>query len=212
MMTTLPPTTTPPDDTPARALDVEDGLRFNHLMGMQTKLDVADLASRVFALTEELVARGQVNLRSLEQRAERLLKEEGQREKTKATVMVAPATDKYKITDTPQIDCAALIPICKGRCCKLHFPLSFQDLDERVLQWEYRLPYNIRHRDSDGYCVHSHPESRGCTVYDLRPAICRTYDCRKDRRIWLDFENKIPAPAESVDLVQIRKPPAPTTP
>jgi hypothetical protein len=31
-------------------------------------------------------------------------------------------------------------------------------------------------------------------VYEHRPAICRTYDCRKDPRIWIDFEKRIPAP------------------
>jgi hypothetical protein len=24
--------------------------------------------------------------------------------------------------------------------------------------------------------------------------VCRSYDCRTDKRIWIDFENRIPAP------------------
>ncbi len=73
------------------------------------------------------------------------------------------------------------------------FPLSYQDLDEGKVEWDYALPYLIR-QGADRYCVHSHPETRGCTVYEQRPAACRTYDCRNDKRIWLDFEGRIPAP------------------
>ena len=41
-------------------------------------------------------------------------------------------------------------------------------------------------------------------VHEHRPFICRKFDCRKDERIWLDFEKKIPAPplpAPGDDLV-----------
>jgi len=33
-----------------------------------------------------------------------------------------------------------------------------------------------------------------CTKYDVRPATCRTYDCREDARVWIDYEQRIPAP------------------
>jgi hypothetical protein len=36
-----------------------------------------------------------------------------------------------------------------------------------------------------------------CTVYDARPIPCRGFDCREDRRIWLDFEGRVPNPAVS---------------
>src|SRR5258707_619120 len=83
---------------------------------------------------------------------------------------------------------AELIPLCRGRCCTLHFPLSNQDLDEHIVKWQYLRPYIIKQRPDDHYCVHSDPETRGCTVYANRPRICRTYDCRNDKRIWVDFE------------------------
>jgi hypothetical protein len=34
-----------------------------------------------------------------------------------------------------------------------------------------------------------------CTVYDARPIPCRGFDCRGDRRIWLDFDGRVPNPA-----------------
>jgi len=112
----------------------------------------------------------------------------------KAHVVVANVPDKYALKDLPQIDCETRIPLCRGRCCKLHFSLSFQDLTENVVKWDYARPYRILQRVTDGYCVHNDPDTKGCGVYDNRPAICRTYDCREDSRIWLDFEKRIPAP------------------
>ncbi len=101
--------------------------------------------------------------------------------------------DKYT-TEPAHVPCDELIHLCHGRCCRLTFSLSTQDLDERVIRWDYGQPYLIRQRKSDGYCVHSDPMSRACTVHAQRPRTCRAYDCRNDKRIWTDFENKIPAP------------------
>jgi Fe-S-cluster containining protein len=143
------------------------------------------------------VSRGVVDLRALDERRARLREREAERARAQAFVQVAPAVDKYALADLPQIDCASRIPLCHGRCCRLVFPLSFQDLDERVVQWDYSRPYQIRRRE-DGYCTHSDEETRGCRVYENRPAICRTYDCRNDKRIWEDFEKRIPAPLEAM--------------
>ena len=99
--------------------------------------------------------------------------------------------DKYQQPGVPDLDCRAIIPICQARCCKLTFFLSKQDLDERVVEWDYSAPYRIRHNE-EGRCVHQHKEEHVCTVYEKRPGLCRSYDCRKDKRIWKDFENKIP--------------------
>ena len=45
--------------------------------------------------------------------------------------------------------------------------------------------------DADGYCRHLDRKGCRCTVYANRPVPCRAYDCRKDKRIWADFENRI---------------------
>ncbi len=188
--------------------DLDASLRFLHTLGMQTKLDVTEVTTRLFALVEELVARGQLDLRSLDERRERIRERERERELTRARVQVADVADKYQITEVPSIPCAELIPICKARCCRLTFALSFQDLDERVLCWNYGRPYEIARRE-DGYCVHNDQSSRGCGAYANRPAVCRTYDCRADKRIWLDFEKRIPAPEDAIGppLVQLGKRP-----
>jgi Fe-S-cluster containining protein len=96
---------------------------------------------------------------------------------------------------SPEVPCSELMPICHARCCKLSFALSTEDLDEGVIRWDYGQPYLIRQRASDSYCVHNDPQTHACTVHAQRPRVCRRYDCRKDARIWADYEKRIIAGA-----------------
>ena len=171
--------------------DIENALRFLHLVDMETKARVAELSATVNALVETLIGGGQVPLETYEKRKRLTMVREDERAAGEAGVAVANIPDKYALRDLPQIDCASLLPLCRARCCTMSFPLSVQDLDERVVRWNYGSPYNIARRE-DGYCVHHEP-GRGCGVYPHRPGVCRTYDCRRDRRIWIDFEKRIPA-------------------
>jgi Fe-S-cluster containining protein len=101
--------------------------------------------------------------------------------------------DKYQISNADGPPCLEVLPICKGRCCALVFGLSTQDLDEGVIKWDHGQPYLIRH-DADGLCTHQVRPTGECGCYHHRPAPCRTYDCRNDARIWVDFERRILAP------------------
>ncbi len=179
-------------DGPVRN-DLDDGLRFLHVMNMQVKHDLFEASARLGALVEELVSRGQIDPVELEDRRNRIKQREAKSQYEKAHVQIAELYDKYAMEGLPDIPCAELIPLCKGRCCRLYFPLSYQDLDEGVVEWEYGLPYIVRKR-ADGYCVHNDPATHACGVYAQRPAHCRKYDCRTDKRIWLDYERRIPAP------------------
>jgi Fe-S-cluster containining protein len=183
------------DDDPRRApIDaeaLEDGLRFLHIMGMQSKQTIVEANARSLALVEALSAAGALDMNDFLARLERTTLEEEARAERSQVVQVAQIPDKYALQE-PDIDCAARLHLCQARCCTLRFPLSFQDLDEGVIRWAYREPYQIRQRD-DGYCVHNCPSTRGCTAYQHRPGVCRTYDCRKDARIWSDFDARIPA-------------------
>ena len=168
-------------------------------MGMETKLAFERVDAVLRALLESLAARGTIDPGELAGRVH-ALSERAREDSLRAThVEVEASVDKYALTELPDVDCASLISLCQGRCCKLHFPLSFQDLDEGVVQWNYERPYRIRQRASDGYCVHSAVESHGCTVYEHRPLTCRRYDCRTDTRVWIDFENRIPAPMSEIE-------------
>ncbi|MDB5074288.1 MAG: hypothetical protein JWO42_467 [Chloroflexi bacterium] len=100
--------------------------------------------------------------------------------------------DKYAIPaeQIPAIDCEARYHLCRGACCALRFPLSTQDLDEGVVRWELGAPYLIR-QGQDRRCVHQDRASHQCSIYEHRPGVCRVYNCRNDKRIWEDFDNRV---------------------
>jgi Fe-S-cluster containining protein len=178
--------------------DLAAGLRFANMMGEQTRRAVDETAFTVLALIEELRESGAIDESEQARRTAEAETAELVRVKEHMRVMMEPRNDKYALTDLPDVPCAELIPLCRGRCCTLHFPLSKQDLNERIVKWQYTRPYLIRQRE-DGYCVHSDRATKGCTVYENRPAICRTYDCRHDKRIWVDFDKRIPVVDPSLE-------------
>ncbi len=170
--------------------ELEEALRFLNHNKLSDRLDRADLAATLTALVETLVAHGLLPQAEYERRRERALDVQKQLLEDQPEVRFAKAVDKYALEDLPDIDCAAILPVCKARCCTLSVYCSAQDLDERVVHWDYSRPYRLRKRDDD-YCVHSEPETRSCGIYDKRTAVCRSYDCRVDKRIWVDFDKSI---------------------
>jgi Putative zinc- or iron-chelating domain len=192
-------------DEPVTRAELEEAVRFVHVMSMQTKLSVERVDSLLGALAAALVKANVVDESAMNAGLPEAQKQARERNIEAAHVRVGPAHDKYEVA-SPDIDCAALIPICQARCCRLSVHLAFQDIDEG-LRWEYARPYELRRRESDGYCIYSDTETRGCGVYTKRPSVCRSYDCRNDQRIWLNFEERIPAPLERSDppLYAIRR-------
>lgn len=178
------------DDRDPAPPDVAAGLRFVHLVEVQTKARVAEVSATLIALLESLVAEGVLPIETYEKKKRLALLREERRAEGEAAVAVADIPDKYAVP-SPPIDCAARLALCRARCCTLDFALSVQDLDERVARWDYGRPYRLQQRD-DGLCVHN--EGGLCSIHAARPGMCRAYDCREDRRIWIDFERRIPAP------------------
>ncbi len=180
------------DDVRKLRVDLDEAMRFVHTMEMQTKAVVRDTTLKVTALIQELLGAGVVDKDQLTQRVMELGPVAAERDGQLHHVRLGDNVDKYAVAPLPDIPCAELIHLCKARCCTLTVFLSFQDLDERVLHWDYGAPYTLR-RGRDGYCVHCQPETRACGAYAQRPTVCRSYDCRKDERIWRDYEKRIPA-------------------
>jgi Fe-S-cluster containining protein len=117
-------------------------------------------------------------------------------------IALGTTDDKYSV-ELGEVDCAALMHLCHGRCCSFNIPLSTQDLSEGKLAWRVRQPYLLAQSDK-GYCVYQAEDSGGCGNYEVRPAPCRTYDCRNDTRVWVDYERRIAAPMPD-GLITIRR-------
>lgn len=171
--------------------EIERGLQFTHLMMMVTQGQSLENIAYLKALAEVLVQKGVVTEEELAGPLERARQEVA--ELPIPRVRLGNIGDKYAEGETVEIDCASLIHLCQARCCSFKFYLTKQDLDEGVAKWDYGNPYWIR-QGEDGYCVHWDRGNGGCTIHEQRPHVCRKYDCRHDKRVWLDFEKRIPAP------------------
>lgn len=175
--------------------DVDRGFMFVHNNATEQLEQIRRLSAHVYALTELLVRDGVVKIPELE--AAREATHTGMMEQYPQRWLVARVQqaehDKYDPAHEVPIDCASRLPLCRAACCRLDFYLTEQDLLEGVVRWDFVRPYHIKKRE-DGSCVHCSAEGR-CEVWAQRPGVCRTYDCRKDARIWQDFEARIPNPA-----------------
>ena len=187
-------------------LEVENGLRFVHQMEVQGRIEQSQLAVETSTLVDLLIAKGVISAREFNERTQMAAAEQEKREVGRSYPMLGDVVDKYQ-TESPDIPCAELLPLCRAACCNLAFSLSLQDLDEGVVRWNYAVPYQIRQNPETGKCNHFVTD-KGCSIYECRPAVCRSYDCRNDERIWKDYEKRIPAdtlanlapvPAVSID-------------
>lgn len=121
-------------------------------------------------------------------------------------LQLGDAPDKYAVANS-EVDCAERMHLCQGRCCSFNIKLSRQDLEEGELAWRVDEPYYLRQTEK-GRCVYQDETSGFCGNYSFRPAPCRSYDCRNDLRVWLDFDNRLPAPMPE-GLVPLRLPARP---
>jgi len=175
--------------------DVAAGLMYAHGRENANTSKVLEVASFSYALIELLMERGVISVEELDERK----KQVGQRlsekfaEKGMGVALTNDEQDKYAYEGSAEIDCENRIALCRGACCRLSFALTVQDLEEGRVKWDLGRPYMIRH-DEDGYCHHVERTSKRCGIYDNRPVVCRAYDCRKDTRIWEDFENRTVSP------------------
>ncbi|CAN5715650.1 hypothetical protein BH11MYX2_BH11MYX2_26890 [soil metagenome] len=197
-----------PKVPPANVIELEEGLRHLHRMEMQTKLRLDDVEAKLEAAAKLLHRAQIIHERSLEAEISQQRMRLNQERRGDATVVLGPDVDKYEV-ETSKVNCAERMHLCKARCCRLAVALDFKDVEDG-LRWEYSRPYEIKRDKTSGYCVYSEEKTHRCHCYDQRPAICRTYDCSTDARVWDDFEKMIPAKwmdeVAVTPLVQIRLP------
>jgi Fe-S-cluster containining protein len=172
--------------------EIAGGLLYCHSRLNSNTTKLLESASFLYALIEVLEEKGLVKIDELEDKkrevATRLL--DSFLDRGMGVAMQEGERDKYAFSETVEIDCASRVHLCKAACCRMSFALSQQDVEEGVIKWDLGRPYLIA-QDSEGYCRHLDRESNRCTVRDQRPLPCRGYDCRRDKRVWVDFEKRI---------------------
>ncbi len=192
------------DDEPVR--DLTSALRFVQVAVARQREDHERVDATLEALMAALIEAKVITDEAIDDHLMPASRTARARRPEALSVRLWSEGDKYAIPD-PGIDCEARMHLCQGRCCSFEFPLSEQDLDEGQVRWRYHQPYLIAQR-ADGYCVHNDPATRGCGVYAHRPGTCRQYSCRTDKRVWIDFDARIPAPLDARPrLIEIRRPP-----
>ncbi|HEV2381684.1 MAG TPA: YkgJ family cysteine cluster protein [Terriglobia bacterium] len=175
--------------------ETAEGFFYTHTRLSQNTNKSLEASSFVYALIELLSEKGLISVEELDERkkivAERLIAQ--LKEKGLGVMLQDDVEDKYSFQGEAHIDCENRIEFCRAACCRLRFALSKQDVHEGVIKWDLGRPYLIA-QGKDGYCTHLERGTCQCTVREHRPVPCRGYDCRNDKRIWADFENKIVNP------------------
>src|SRR5262250_1562695 len=172
--------------------ELADGLLYIHSRLSENTKSTLEAASFLYALVELLSEQGLISIDKLDERktevAKRLAKKNS--DKGVGVLLQEPEYDKYTFEGEAKIDCENRVHLCRAACCRLPFALSKQDVQEGTVHWDLGQPYLIA-QDETGYCTHLDRGCYRCTVHERRPVPCRGYDCRRDRRIWLDFEGKV---------------------
>jgi hypothetical protein len=172
--------------------EISEGLRYVHFRADANTSKLLEVAAFLYAAIDLLKEKGLLDLEQLDERkkeaASNLVAKFSER--GMGVVYQKPEQDKYSFEGGAKIDCENRLSQCHAACCKLPFALSKQDVEEGIVRWDFSAPYVIA-RHPDGYCQHLDQEKKCCSVYGQRPVPCRGYDCSKDKRIWLDFENYV---------------------
>ena len=89
---------------------------------------------------------------------------------------------QFKCNKCPAYCCSyPEIPVNKTDIRRLakRFDLSFEDARKKFTKWDSEHKKRImRHREDEHYgtaCRFLDPDSRNCTIYKFRPAICRDF-------------------------------------
>jgi Fe-S-cluster containining protein len=175
--------------------EISGGLLYTHHRANANTSKTLEVTSFAYALVELLIEKGLLTEEELNERKRDVAKRLADkfRDNGMGVIRQEPEYDKYTFDSPVKIDCENRLHLCRAACCRLQFALSRQDVEEGVVKWDFGRPYMIRQTPS-GHCVHLERQTCRCAVYDQRPVPCRAYDCRNDKRIWADFEQKLVSP------------------
>jgi Putative zinc- or iron-chelating domain len=175
--------------------EVAGGFLYAHSRANANSNKLLEVSSFSYALIELLSERGLITIGELDERKEQVHKRLAEKfaEKGMGVALTKEEKETGGRSLNVEIDCENRLHLCQAACCRLRFALTVRDVEKGNVKWNLGQPYMIR-QGSDGYCHHLDRESRHCGIYEDRPFVCRAYDCRKDQRIWQDFEKRVVSP------------------
>ena len=167
--------------------EVLEGFLYSYRQLDTNALKTYEVSVQIYSLIELLVEKGFISTEELDEHKKAVEKrlQDSYKEAEIGVRVQNVGVDKYSLEGDAEIDCEKRLPICRAACCTLAFALSLQDIHEGI-RWSLGKPF-MNAREEDGYCINLERDTCKCRIYKQRPAVCRQYDCRNDRRIWLDF-------------------------
>jgi len=99
--------------------------------------------------------------------------------------------DDIVIDAALDLDCKAHYAACGAACCtSFHVFLTPEEARSGRYVWDLRAPYKLL-TDDHGTCVYFDHDTLGCSIWSERPKACRSFDCRKEPRVWQDYPARI---------------------
>lgn len=170
---------------------IERGSLFTHTIVSRNANRIHETESFLYGVIDVLIEKGMLTQDEVLQGAAKVRQEMEEKGQTIGPgIALRIEGDGTKQDDFGLVNCSERLHICKAVCCRLHFALTADEVESGKIKWDLGEPYYIRHEPT-GCCHHLDPCSKGCSVYENRPGVCRQYSCAQDERIWKDFEKMI---------------------
>src|SRR5690348_10553079 len=125
--------------------EIVAGLQYTHSRASANTSRALESATFLYALIELLTEKGILTIEELDARKDKIADRVEKRflSKGMGVVLQEPDQDKYAFQAEAHVDCENRVHLCKAACCRMIFPLSRQDVAERLIMWDLEAPYLI---------------------------------------------------------------------
>jgi len=163
-----------------RAIQKGDEFKSNTLL---------EVTSYFFALIDILSEKGVIDIDEVDKHAKQHHNRLSGQFSDQTKIVTIRGSEQDRTKEEVRIDCESRIHLCKAACCRMPFALSKEEILEGVIKSDVDMPYKIA-QGKDGYCYHLDRNFFQCQCHRQRPVPCRVYDCRENKLIWDNFEEK----------------------
>jgi Fe-S-cluster containining protein len=99
--------------------------------------------------------------------------------------------------DDHQLDATVSCDACDAVCCRLTVVLAADDRVPDAMMERDPRGFDVMKRADDGWCVAVDRGAMQCSIYAIRPTICRKFAagsayCRDERSSYADSKRRIP--------------------